>query len=50
MKVRFYKVFTFIKNSINVYNLIFLLLYYILSNNFSPLKFNQFKYFHLMFF
>ena len=48
-KVRFSKMFTIIKNSINFYNLIFLLFYYIFSNNFSPMELNQFKYFHLMF-
>ena len=49
-KVKFSKMFALIKNSINVYNLIFLLIYYTLSNNFSPMKFNQFKYSQLIFF
>nr|VDC85121.1 unnamed protein product [Brassica oleracea] len=44
----FSKLFTLINNSINVYNLIIFLLYYTFSNHFSPMKFNQFKYFHLM--
>ena len=48
-KVRFSKVFTFIKNLINIYNLIYFLFYYTLSNNFPPMKFNQFKYSQLMF-
>ena len=50
MKVRFSRVCMFIKNLINVYNLIHFLFYYTLSNNFSPMKFNQFKYSQLMFF
>ena len=48
-EVRFYRVCMLIKNLINVYNLIYFLLYYTLSNNFSPIKFNQFKYSQLMF-
>ena len=49
LKVRFSRVCTLIKNLINVYNLIYFLLYYTLSNNFPPMKFNQFKYSQLMF-
>ena len=49
-KVRFSRVCTLIKNLINVYNLIYFLFYYTLSNNFLPRKFNQFKYSQLMFF
>ena len=49
-KVKFFRVFMLIKNLINVYNLIYFLLYYILFNNFLPIKFNKFKYFQLMFF
>ena len=48
-KVRFSRVCTLIKNLINVYNLIYFLLYYTLFNNFSPMKFSQFKYSQLMF-
>ena len=48
-KVRFSKVCTHIKNLINFYNLIYFLFYYTLSNNFLPMKFNQFKYSQLMF-
>ena len=48
-KIKIFKVFMLIKNSINIYNLTFFLLYYTLSNNFSPIKFNQFKYFHLIY-
>ena len=49
-KVRFSRVCTLIKNLINIYNLIYFLLYYTISNNFPPMKFNQFKHFQLMFF
>jgi len=39
-----------IKNLINVYNLIYFLFSYTLSDNFPSIKFNQFKYSQLMFF
>ena len=45
-KVEFCKVFTLIKNLINIYNFKFFLIFF---NNFSPMKFNKFKYFCLMF-
>ena len=48
-QIKFSKMFTLIKNVINVCNLIFFLLCYTLSNNFLLMKFNQFKYFYLMF-
>ena len=49
LKLTFSRMYTLIKNLINVYNLIYFLLYYTFSNNFSPMKFNQFKYSQLMF-
>ena len=49
LKVIFFRVCTLIKNLINIYSLIYFLLYYTLSNNFSSIKFNQFKYSQLMF-
>ena len=41
---------TFIKNIINIYNLIYNLSFNTFSNNYSPIKFNQFKYSPLIFF
>ena len=49
-KIRFSRICTLIKNLINVYNLIYFLIYYTLSNNFPPTKFNQLKYSQLLFF
>ena len=48
-KLRFSRVFTFIKNIINVYNLIYNLFFNTLFNNYLPIKFNQFKYSQLIF-
>ena len=48
-KVRFSRVCMLIKNIIKVFNLIYFLLYCTLSNNFPPMKFNQFKYSPFMF-
>ena len=44
-KVRFFSVFTFIKIIINVFNIFF----NTISNNYPPIKFNQFKYSPLMY-